>query len=248
LNLARIAFLSDIHGNLPALRAALAEARERGADRIIVAGDVVGTGPFPLESVQLLMTEPEIQAIRGNVDRQVLRVREKKPKKVKKRLSTGPKKRQNKAWSAVALDDAAASWLASLPPTLAFTVEGVDVLVVHGSPIGDSDYIFPSLTEEALARKLAPLSGPPPRVLVSGHSHIPFVSQVGGTLVINCGSVGKPADGDPRGSFALAELRKSRPPTAEIVRFAYPMDELQKAITDRDVPGVRFKGYREGLR
>jgi putative phosphoesterase len=195
----RIAFLSDIHGNLPALRAALQEARERGVDRIIVAGDVIGTGPFPLESVRLLISEPEVQAIRGNVDRQVLRIREKKRKKVEKQISTGPKKRQNKAWTAVALDDQAAEWLASLPSKLSLTVEGIDILVVHGSPIGDSDYIFPSLTEEGLARKLAPLSGPPPRVLVAAHSHIPFVSEVGGTLVINCGSVGKPVDGDPRG-------------------------------------------------
>jgi predicted phosphodiesterase len=59
-----IAFLSDIHANLPALRSALAAAGERGAERIVVCGDIVGDGPFPAETVELLRSQRSLAAIR----------------------------------------------------------------------------------------------------------------------------------------------------------------------------------------
>src|SRR5690606_28951028 len=150
--------------------------------------------------------------------------------------------------TALVLQEDAADWLESLPAELSFTEAGVSVLVVHGSPLGDSDYIYPSLTEDGLRRKLEPVEGPAPGVLVCGHSHVPFVRTILDTLVINCGSVGKPADGDPRGSFAVADLTSSGPPTAEIVRFEYPLEEIEAAMIEREVPGLRFRDYVEGVR
>jgi predicted phosphodiesterase len=90
--------------------------------------------------------------------------------------------------------------------------------------------------------------GPAPQLLVSGHSHVPFAERVEGTLVINCGSVGRPADCDPRGSFALAEVGRGGDAHVEILRFTYPVDEVVEALARFDVPGVDGNEYLEGVK
>jgi putative phosphoesterase len=243
----KIAFLSDVHANLPALDAGVAAARERGAERIVVAGDVVGDGPFPAESIARLRDDHPCDVIRGNVDREVARLaRRKGPKALRRRAAKNGKK-ANRAWTVLALSAADLDWLENLPPTLDLDVEGVGILVVHGSPRSDREYIYPSLTPAGLERILHDRDGPRPRLLVSGHSHVPFASHVNGTLVINCGSIGRPADCDPRGSFALVEIGDDSV-EGEIVRFDYPVEEVVRALERLDVPGVEAEEFRQGVK
>src|SRR5687767_207147 len=102
----RIAFLSDIHANLPALDAALAAAEELGASRFVVAGDLVGDGPFPVETVARLRARGA-ECIRGNVDRQVLELaRDEKEKKLRKRAEAADGQKSNRAWAALRLRNA----------------------------------------------------------------------------------------------------------------------------------------------
>jgi predicted phosphodiesterase len=98
---------------------------------------------------------------------------------------------------------------------------GKRLLLVHGSPLGDTDYVYPSLTARALAAKLGAAR---PDVLACGHSHIPFTRRIAGVRVVNAGSVGRPVDGDPRGSYALVELDRGALARARIVRFPYSGD------------------------
>jgi predicted phosphodiesterase len=121
------------------------------------------------------------------------------------------------------------------------------MLAVHGSPRSDTDYIYPSLTAEALRQKLEGV-GTQPALLACGHSHVPFAARVGGVSVVNCGSVGRPADGDPRGSFALADISDGNLPKINIVRFAYPMRELEQALLSRRVPGISMSEYEMGIK
>jgi putative phosphoesterase len=244
----RLALLSDIHGNEPALRAALATAGALGAQRIIVAGDVVGDGPSPAECVRLLADRPDIVAIRGNVDREVLRLLEKKRRKLVTRLEEGTPKARNRAWTALRLGEDEARWLADLPAARELEESGRRVLVVHGSPLGDTDYVYPSLTPAGLERKLAGREGPPPHLLVTAHSHVPFAKRIGETLVTNCGSVGRPADGDPRGSLAIAEIGTAGTLGVEIFRFEYPLDELERLLRERRPPGIELQEYLDGVK
>jgi putative phosphoesterase len=245
----RIALLSDVHANLHALEAALAICGEAAVERVVVAGDLVGDGPNPVEVLERLR-RLRLDAIRGNVDRQVLTWLSRSPTKLRRRAAEGNPQRRNRAWSALQLAgaDGARGWLESLPSELRLHPGGRAVLVVHGSPHGDTDYVFSSLTERGLAGKLQPLEGWRPEVLVCGHSHVPFAREVGGVLVVNCGSVGRPADGDPRGSLALLELEPSAPPRAEILRFEYPVDDLLRELEEREVPGVAAAEYRRGVK
>jgi putative phosphoesterase len=212
----RIAVVSDIHANLPALEAALAEIRRRHADRVIVAGDVVGNGRQPAEVIALLR-RLGFPAIRGNADRKVVEAANLSGKALAERAAK--KKTAELLWTARQLDRVGLEWLMRLPATLALRLGGSAVLVVHGSPLSDTDYIYPSLTPRALAAKLG---ADRPDILVCGHSHVPFARRIAGVTVVNAGSVGRPVDGDPRGSLALIDIEAGRPPGGRIVRFSFP--------------------------
>jgi len=212
----KVAFLSDIHANFPALSAALQCAAEAGAEEVVCAGDLVGGGPHPTEVVRLLMRQG-VRSVVGNVERKVLALAAdpKKLKKVKHKKKGAPL-----AWTALALGEDERAWLASLPREIRHDWGSGEVWVVHGSPLGEEDYLFPSLTVPGLATRLG---GACPVALVCGHSHIPFARTIGATLVVNCGSVGRPVDGDPRGALALADFTPGRRPSAKILRFPYPV-------------------------
>lgn len=244
----RVAFVSDVHGNVLALRAALELAHERGAGRVVVAGDLVGDGPHPAEVVRMVRTATTA-AVRGNVDRKVMRYAEKKKKKLRKRIEAKNPSRANRAWSALELRYAEEEleWLRELPLEQRLQVGDTEVLVVHGSPRGDDDRILSSLTPEALAGKLEPVDGPRPDALVCGHTHAGFVAEIDGVLVANCGSTGRPADGDPRGSLVLMHAAKDGP-EAELLRFEYPVEALIADLAERGVPGIRGETYRLGVK
>jgi putative phosphoesterase len=211
----RVAVVSDIHANLPALRAALADLDRRGVGAVVVAGDLVGDGRQPAEVVTLLRRRG-FPAVRGNADRKVAETAALSAEELAERATK--KKTAELLWTARQLGRPGLAWLARLPATLTLRLGGSRVLVVHGSPLADTDYIYPSLTPRALAAKLG---GERPDLLVCGHSHVPFVRRISGVTVANAGSVGRPVDGDPRGSYALVELEAGRAPRGRIVRFSF---------------------------
>ncbi len=234
----RIAFFSDIHGNRPALLRALADAERRGVTEFLIAGDLVGAGPHPAEVVAILR-ERGITAIRGNVDRKVL-ARVADPDG-----NADDGKQANYAWTAEQLAGPDLAWLRRLPPELRLVRNGVSVRIVHGSPISDTDYVYPSITARGLRSKLG---DDRPGVLVCGHSHVPFTRRIAGTRVVNCGSVGRPADGDARGSYALVDFADPARIRGRIIRFTYDVDALIAAIRAREVPGTAPDEYREGVK
>ena len=237
----RVGFLSDIHGNFPALCRALEVVRRNRADRVVCAGDIVGHGPHPTEVVRLLV-EQRVEAIRGNVDRKVLGLLQ-TPRKLQKRLEK--KTQAPAAWAALALGEPERAWLNGLPTELRFTAGGADIWVVHGSPLSDIDYIYPSITAPALSAKLGEAR---PRVLVCGHTHIPFTKRVAGVRVVNCGSVGRPLDGDPRGALALCDLPGNAEVHCRIVRFAYSVDSVIADLQARGAKGIGPQDYRTGTK
>src|SRR5512137_757052 len=127
-----MAFVSDIHGNLPALEAGVADAKARGAGQVVCAGDMTGYGPFP-DGVCRFLEERRIPAIIGNYDRKVIDVA-KQGRSAAARMKE--KKRKILLWTVVHLDDGSRSYLARLPDHLTLRVPGGrKALVVHGSPL-----------------------------------------------------------------------------------------------------------------
>jgi putative phosphoesterase len=209
----RYLIISDIHANLEALEAALDDARQRGAAAVVVAGDLVGDGPDPAGVVDLLCRSA-FPVIRGNVDDKVVETA--RLSAAERAALSEKRKKADLVRTVSALGPGELEWIRALPETLTLRFAGRRLLLVHGSPLGNTDYIFPSLTPAALEAKLG---SDRPDVLACGHSHIPFARRIRGVLVVNAGSVGRPVDGDPRGSYALVEVAKDRLPRGRIVRF-----------------------------
>jgi putative phosphoesterase len=236
-----IACISDIHGNLPALEAAVAGARARGAKRVVCAGDMTGYGPFPDEVCHFLNGQ-RISTIIGNYDQKVIEVL-----KEGDSASAGmkSKKREILLWTVRHLGEQAQKYLSGLPESLPLRIEGHKLLVVHGSPISMDDAIYPSITERGMKTKLG---GTCPEILVCGHTHIPFVKQVGRTLLVNCGSAGHPVDGDPRPAYALIRAEKGVRPRARIIRFEYDRDLTITALEKSSLPKGLRKDFAEGTK
>ena len=183
--LKRVAALYDIHGNLPALEAALTAAERSGTEQIVIGGDAV-LGPMPRETLDRLRDlGPRARFIRGNCDRLVVDAFDGNS------LPRLPAAIQaTVAWAAAQLDRAHRDFLASLPLTLAIGVHAVgEVLFCHASPRND-DEIFTAITP---AERVEPmLAGVSQTTIVCGHTHMQFDRSVGGIRIVNAGSVGMP--------------------------------------------------------
>jgi putative phosphoesterase len=181
-----IAALYDIHGNLPALEAVLREVDEARPDVIVVGGDVV-SGPFPRETLDLLLgLGASVRFIRGNADREVVAAFDgvafgaRLPEEV----------REITAWVARQLDRDQRDILAGWPETLVLPVDGLgDMLFCHGSPRSDEEILTAATPEPRLR---AALVGVAERVVVCGHTHMQFDRRLDGVRVLNAGSVGMP--------------------------------------------------------
>jgi putative phosphoesterase len=180
----RIAVLADIHGNLPALRAVLADVDRAGADALVVAGDVVA-GPLVRESLELLYGRSEpVHWISGNSEREALAVYDGGP-------PADTPAGEAAAWSAHALDghwrDALASW------PIALTLD--DVLFCHGSPRRDDEILTTATPDSVLTEALGEVGTP---LVVGGHTHRQFIRTLEtGLTYANAGSVGLPYEGRP---------------------------------------------------
>jgi putative phosphoesterase len=194
----RVAVITDIHANLPALEAALGRIDELGIDTVFCGGDLVGYGPHPNE-VCALIQQREIPTIYGNYDYAIARDLEDCGC-----AYTSPEDRElgqrSVDWTLAHTDRRSKAFMRELPFDLHFPVGSTDVHLVHGSPRKVNEYLFEDKPARLYERLAAAEQA---RVLVFGHTHKPWVHEYGGVLFVNCGSVGKPKDGDARGAFAI---------------------------------------------
>jgi predicted phosphodiesterase len=137
------------------------------------------------------------------------------------------------AWTLAHTDQAAKDFMRGLPFDLRFDVDGVQVHLVHGSPRKVNEYLFEDKPASLYERLAAAEAG---RVLVFGHTHKPWVREHGGVLFVNCGSVGKPKDGDPRAAFAV--LRGEGDSVGvTIERVAYDAAAVAAEVRSAGLPG-----------
>jgi predicted phosphodiesterase len=206
------AVVSDIHGNLPALEAVIADARAQGADDFLNLGDILSGPLWPAETARLLIPRGW-QTIAGNHERQLLAL-------PRERLG------ESDRHAAERLDEAALRWLRSLPTVM--RPEEL-LLCVHGTPASDLDYLLETVTDDygvegskgvraATRDELRPRLGElPAQLVLCGHSHMPRRASVDVYLVANPGSVGLPAfdwdrphvhdmeTGTPQARYALVQ-------------------------------------------
>lgn len=224
----RWAVMSDVHGNVDALKAVLAETDRLGCSRILNLGDHASGPLAAAETLDVLMARDDMTSVRGNHDRYLLTPPE----------TLGP----SDAVAAAQLTDTHKEWLAALPATA--LVE--DVFLCHGTPESDETYWLHDVTPQG---DLVDRSGPAvaalatrvpaeAQVLLCGHTHLPRIVQLAtGAVVLNPGSVGLPAyddvtplphvvqSGDPAARFAVLE-RGSHEWDISLHRVAYDANRM----------------------
>jgi putative phosphoesterase len=181
----RIAAIYDIHANLPALEAVIAEIRQEGVDGVVVGGDVL-PGPMPLETLERLQhLDLPVQFIYGNGEVAVLeQLAGRDPAAVPEPY------RPIIRWTAEQLGPEHERFLAAWPKTLRRNLPGLgEVLFCHATPRNEHE-CFTRLTPQS--RLLPVFAGLGAALVVCGHTHMQFDRQVGRTRVVNAGSVGMP--------------------------------------------------------
>ena len=225
-----VAVITDIHANLAALEAALQRIEDLGIERTFCGGDLVGYGPHPNE-VCALIEARGIPTIYGNYDYAIGRdLTDCGCAYVDQRdRDLG---QQSVDWTLAHTTPQAKAFMRDLPFDLRFVVGDADVHLVHGSPRKVNEYLFEDKPER-LYQRLARAEDA--GTLVFGHTHKPWIHEYGGVLFVNCGSVGKPKDADPRGGFAVLQP-DGHHVRAHIERFPYDAVAVAREVSASGLP------------
>ncbi|MCP3979179.1 MAG: metallophosphoesterase family protein [bacterium] len=192
----RIAVISDVHGNVPALEAALADLAGAGVDEILVGGDLVGRGPQGSEVVRRIRATG-YRGVRGNHEDYLLGFRKEDVPKAWLHQEEWAASR----WMAAELSDEDVAYIAALP--FALTAESdPEVCLVHGSPRSNMEGLGPWSDDDELEHHVDHVEG---EVLVCAHTHRPLVRRLRNGLVVNVGAVGLPFNRDRRAQYAILE-------------------------------------------
>jgi diadenosine tetraphosphatase ApaH/serine/threonine PP2A family protein phosphatase len=242
----RYGIFGDIHSNLSALRAAHAALTQRGVERFLSVGDVVGYGAAPGECIDFLQ-DIDALVVRGNHDAACAGLLDP--------IEFNVSARQAIAWTRRHLEREHLEWLRQLPLTLKLA----DCQVTHGSFENPAEFNY-TLDIETAAPSFSFIE----RVGFVGHSHIPIMVvqpyEAGGKLalcvedsllldeihkaLINVGSVGQPRDEDPRCAVGYFDSEAQR---IEILRLAYDLDREVARIRQAGLPTVLADRLRLGL-
>jgi predicted phosphodiesterase len=205
----RVAVVSDVHGNLPALEAVLADLGT--VDAILGCGDFVGYYPDAAEVVDRLRAAG-VAAVRGNHELMALGRRPVPPERAAYYAIDATRR-------ALSADHLA--WLGALPASLERRWDGLAIEVRHASPWDEDTYLYPDRPE------LRRIALPPDRWLLLGHTHHPMRVRCGEGFVLNPGSVGQPRDWDPRAAYGLLDTARG---TWEQRRVGYAHAAYQRRL------------------
>jgi predicted phosphodiesterase len=245
----RLALISDIHANLPALRAVLADIDDRAnIDAIYHLGDLTGYAPWPNEVVSLLR-DRAIPGISGNYDSTVAT----DYKHCGCRADTPHDEELSHIsfeWTRSHVTPETKKYLGTLPFRLDIRpfgghVSGPTITLVHGNQTLNTVYVTEDRSDAFLEKMAKDLGSRPDDVICFGHTHKPWHRVVERVQFVNTGSVGRPKDGDPRAGYVLLTTEGSGV-RIEFVRVAYDVDEAARAIRESELPAEFADFLRSG--
>ena len=255
----KIALFSDVHSNLPALHSFFDDLEKREVDAVYCLGDLVGYNIWPNEVVKEIRKR-HIPTIAGNYDFGIGRNSDE--------CGCAYKTEEEKANGAVSISltnelisDRNRDYLRTLPAHIRvefqFKNENLSLLLVHGSPRKNNEYLFEDRAEKSLLRIMENAGAD---VMCFGHTHKPYhriLNSANETNphfrhAVNLGSIGKPKDADPRGCYVILEINENTSVLnkhslkADFIRFAYDVEKAAKAIEDSRLPNAYAENLRNG--
>lgn len=266
----RLAIISCIHGNLEALNAVLADIEKRAVDCVLCLGDLVGYGPFPNETVARIR-ECRIPTVLGCWDEGIAQDHESCGCTFVSE-EEGALGAMAFWWTATHVSEGTKAFLGQLPMALSFDLPCGRLVAVHGSPASTSEYLTESTHELVLLERAARAGCD---ILACGHTHIPYVRRLAGTLEVRAQATIKDrlyrtphaasppvrsvalepkaiinagSVGEPRhgGIEATYALLNTHSGDVELCEVAYDIEKTLHAMRDREVPSEFVDRLKRG--
>lgn len=237
----RLRVFGDIHGNLPALEAVLADIEDQGSSALYCLGDLVGYGTFPNEAISIVR-ERDIPTLMGNYDQGVGNGSDNCGCAYTSKAAEALGKRSI-AWSNQNTSAENKLYLRGLPAQFPLQLAGLRIRLVHGSPRKINEYLYADRPDVTLERLLDMAEAD---VLVCGHTHIPYHRILpSGRHVVNAGSAGKPKDGNPQACYVVLDSVEDRL-RLTFRRVSYDVERAAQAIEASEMPNEYAQMLRTG--
>lgn len=232
--------MADVHANLPAAQAVVADIRRRGADRVYHLGDLVGYCPWPNETIEFIRSSG-IACLQGNYDESV----------GEELLACGCDFADPRAaelgeislnWTIDATTAENKAWLRSLPKEIHVDAGSHRLWLVHGSPRRSTEYLTPDFPAETLSGFFAAGHDD---ILCCAHTHLAYHRQLGDRHIINVGTSGKPKHGNPNVVYMLVDVGEAV--TASLIEVAYDSESTAQRIEAVGLPSEFARIIRTGI-
>ncbi|OON97573.1 MAG: hypothetical protein ATN36_02930 [Epulopiscium sp. Nele67-Bin005] len=218
----KLAFFSDIHGNVEAFKAVIEDIRSKDIDfeNVFCLGDSVGYGPRPNEVINLIR-DLKITSVLGNYDSAVA-----------SNMSTPSRTNNAYDWTVAYLTPENKEFIRNFEDGISVVRNKKSFFLRHGSLFSNSEYIF----EDDTQRQMDMAHYLDEDVIVMGHTHLPYAKEVNGKIFINTGSVGKPKDGDNRACYCVVNVEDEI--SVEFFRLDYDIDKVIEEINQSELPNT----------
>ena len=204
----KIAVISDIHGNMEALEAVMRDIKSQGCEKIFALGDYAMAGPEPCEVVNWFMKNPsgfDLTMIQGNTDDMIANYTDDLQKVLSEKAPVMAEALKNDVKT---LSDEQKDFLRNIDKQKKLEIEGVKILLVHGSPRKNNEDILPDISMEKLIEML---EGVEADVVLCGHTHLPCGFQtINKKTVVNVGSVGRPFTPEPSSCYLTITVNNGK--------------------------------------
>lgn len=230
----KIAVISDIHGNIYSLMRVLEDIDDEKVDLIISLGDLVGYGPHPNETINLIKRR-NILSLKGNYDASVVDGNYTYIRETDINSFSLP-------WTVNELRAANKYYLDTLPTSISMEFNNKKIKFTHGSPNAINEYLLEN--EDNTAKIMSNLKED---ILVCAHTHIPSIKKFGNKLFINDGSVGKPKHGKPTSTYCIIDIDNSGKVTASIKEVEYEYKRIVKDMEMLNFPQKLIISYQTGI-
>ena len=197
----KVAILSDIHGNMQALESVMADIKENNCEKVFCLGDLAMAGPEPTKVINFVKSQSNWTVIQGNTDKMIADFT---PEILKNTEKAFPVMGHALADDVLFLSDDAKNFLKNLSHQKELNVDGVKVLLVHGSPRCNNEDILPGMPLEQIEEMIKNVDAD---LIFCGHTHVPAGYQTNTKqTVVNVGSVGRPMTKDAKSCYCIANF------------------------------------------